>query len=187
MMFDYIAKEGKHRAITITDEVVLPTLRALSRSDNGLDTLFNYQHGGNWRILHSHDVSNYIAARAGGHFTAKEFRTWNATVLMALALANATPSRAARHRERVIAASIREVAGWLGDTPAVARKSYIAPQLISRYESAGELPTIPAAPVALPAPPQAEIAVAALLAALSGQDLHKGSGETAQQPSADGG
>ena len=164
MMFDYIAKEGKHRAITITDEVVLPTLRALARSDNGLDTLFNYQHGGNWRILHSHDVSNYIAARAGGHFTAKEFRTWNATVLMALALANAAPARAVRSRDKIIAASIREVASWLGDTPTVTRKSYVDPQLITRYESVGELATIPAAPVALPAPTEAEIAVAALLA-----------------------
>jgi DNA topoisomerase IB len=167
MMFDYIAKEGKRRAITVTDEAVLPTVRALARNDNGLDTLFSYQHGGNWRILHSHDVSNYIAARAGGHFTAKEFRTWNATVLMALALTNAVPSQAAQGRERVIAASVREVAGWLGDTPAVTRKSYIDPQLISRYESAGELPTIPSVPVALPAPAEAEIAVAALLAAPS--------------------
>jgi DNA topoisomerase IB len=165
MMFDYIAKQGKHRAITVTDEVVLPTVRALANSDNGLGNLFSYQHGGSWRVLRSHDVSNYVAARAGGHFTAKEFRTWNATVLMALALANAAPSRAARSRDRVIAASIREVAGWLGDTPAVARKSYIDPQLINRYESAGELATIPAVPVALPAPAEAEIAVAALLAA----------------------
>jgi DNA topoisomerase I len=167
MMFDYIAKEGKHRAITVTDEAVLPTVRALARSDNGLDTLFSYEHGGSWRILHSHDVSNYIAARAGAHFTAKEFRTWNATVLMALALADAEPSPSARNRDRVIAASVREVAGWLGDTAAVTRKSYIDPQLISRYESEGELPTIPAAPVALPAPAEAEIAVAALLAASS--------------------
>jgi len=167
MIFDYIAKEGKRRAITVTDQAVLPTVRALAHNDNGLDTLFSYQHGGNWRVLHSHDVSNYIAARAGGHFTAKEFRTWNATVLMALALANAAPSQAARGRERVIAASIREVAGWLGDTPAVTRKSYIDPQLISRYASAGELPTIPSVPVALPAPAEAETAVAVLLAAPS--------------------
>jgi DNA topoisomerase-1 len=165
MRFDYIAKEGKRRAIIVTDAVVLPTMRALAHSDNGLDTLFGYQHGGTWRVLHAHDVSTYIAARAGGHFTAKEFRTWNATVLMALALANAAPSRAARGRARVIAASVREVAGWLGDTPAVARTSYIDPQLISRYQAAGELPTIPAVPVALPAPASAEVAVAALLAA----------------------
>jgi DNA topoisomerase IB len=172
MVFDYIAKAGKHRAITVTDRAVLPTVRALARSDNGLDTLFSYQHGGGWRVLHSHDVGSYIAARAGGHFTAKEFRTWNATVLMALALANAAPVRAARGRDRVIVAGVREVAAWLGDTPAVARKSYIDPQLIARYESVGELPTIPAAPVALPAPAEAEIAVAALLAPGAADGAH---------------
>jgi DNA topoisomerase I len=167
MMFDYVAKEGKRRAITVTDEAVLPTVRALAGSDNGMDTLFTYQHGGDWRVLHSHDVTNYIAARAGGHFTAKEFRTWNATVLMALVLANAAPAGTARSRQRVIVASVREVASWLGDTPAVARSSYIDPQLISRYESAGELLAIPSLPAALPAPTEAEIAVAALLAAAS--------------------
>src|SRR6201989_1342467 len=124
MTFDYIAKAGKHRAITVTDGAVLPTVRALARSDNGLDTLFSYQHGGSWRVLHSHDVGSYIAARAGGHFTAKEFRTWNATVLMALVLANAGPSATARTRDKVIAAGVREVAGWLGDTPSVTRASY---------------------------------------------------------------
>jgi DNA topoisomerase IB len=165
MVFDYVAKEGKHRAISVTDEVVLPTVRALAHSDNGLGPLFSYQHGGSWHILHSRDVSNYIAARAGGHFTAKEFRTWNATVLMALALANAGPAQAARSRSRVIAAGVREVAGWLGDTTTVARKSYTDPRLISHYETQGELPTIPAGPAVLPAPGEAELAVAALLAA----------------------
>jgi len=165
MLFDYIAKEGKHRAITVRDEVVLPTVRALAHSDNGLDTLFCYSRGGTWHNLHSHDVSTYIATRAGAHFTAKEFRTWNATVLMALELANAGPSPTARSRKSVIAASVREVADWLGDTPSVARKSYIDPGLISRYESEGELPTIPALPTVLPAPAEAEIAVVALLAA----------------------
>jgi len=186
MMFDYVAKEGKRRAIAVTDEVVLPTVRALVHSDNGLDTLFSYQRGGNWRVLHSHDVSDYIAARARGHFTAKEFRTWNATVLMAVALANAAPPPSARSRTRVIAASIREVAGWLGDTPAVARKSYIDPQLISRYESAGELPAIPSVPVALPAPAEAEIAVAALLADPNDRTPEQGRGKTAEQAPAGG-
>jgi DNA topoisomerase I len=165
VMFDYIAKEGKHRTVSVTDEIVLPTVRALAHADNGLDTLFSYRRDGGWHALHSYDVSNYIAARAGAHFTAKEFRTWNATVLMALALANAGPSPATRSRQAVIAASIREVAGWLGDTPAVARSSYVDPRLIGRYEADGELPTIPSAPAVLPAPAEAEIAVAALLAA----------------------
>ena len=51
-----------------------------------------------WQPLRSHEVSSYITAQAGGHFTAKEFRTWNATVLMALLLANAGPARTERGR-----------------------------------------------------------------------------------------
>jgi DNA topoisomerase I len=165
LLFDYIAKEGKHRAITVTDDVVLPTVRELALSNNGMDTLFSWEDAGSWHVLHSHDVSSYIATHAVGHFTAKEFRTWNATVLMALALANAPPPRSERNRKSLIAASIREVATWLGDTPTVARASYIDPGLISRYESDGELPGIPALPAELPAPAKAEIAVAALLSA----------------------
>jgi hypothetical protein len=86
---------------------------------------------------------------------------------MALVLANAGPSPTARGRKGVIAAGVREVAAWLGDTPTVARKSYVDPRLISRYESDGELPTIPVLPTVLPAPAAAEIAVAALLATAS--------------------
>ena len=164
--FDYIAKEGKRREITVTDPAVLPTVRALASSDNGLDALFAWERDGTWHPLRSHDVSEYIAARAGAHFTAKEFRTWNATVLMALLLANADPPGTERGRSRAIAASVRGVAEWLGDTPTVARSSYIDPRLITRYQADGGLPAIPVVPAALPAPAEAEAAVAALLAEL---------------------
>jgi DNA topoisomerase IB len=110
-------------------------------------------------------VSGYIATHSGGHFTAKEFRTWNATVLMALLLANAAPPPSTRARKSVITASVRGVANWLGDTPTVTRSSYIDPRLISRYEADGVLPGIPAFPASLPAAEAAEAAVAALLAA----------------------
>ena len=165
VVFDYIAKEGKRRTITVDDEAIRPTVRALVRSDSNLGSLFCFRDGDTWRPLHSREVSSYIAAHAGGHFTAKEFRTWNATVLMALFLANAEPSPTARGRKSAIAASVRGVATWLGDTPTVARKSYIDPRLISRYESDGHLPAIPAVPAALPAAAEVEVAVAALLAA----------------------
>ena len=162
--FDYVAKEGKRRAITVGDPAIVPAVRSLARSDNGLDALFCWQQGGAWHVLHSHDVSDYIATRAGGHFTAKEFRTWNATVLMALQLANAAPSPTARQRTRVIAGCVRGVAELLGDTPTVTRKSYIDPRLITRYETDGQLPTVPVRPAALPVPAEAELAVARLLA-----------------------
>ena len=163
MSFDYVAKAGKERAIVVRDPAVQPVVRALLRQDTGLDALFVYQHDEGFHLLHSQQVNEYIAGRSGGHFTAKEFRTWNATLLMALTLASAGPTAEPGGRPRVVAASVREVARWLGDTPAVARGSYIDPRLITRYESAGELPAIPAVPPSLPAPAEAEQAVAALL------------------------
>ena len=162
--FDYIAKEGKRRTITVTDVAVRSVVRALVSSDSPSESLFSFQDGQAWRPLRSHEVSSYIATRAGGHFTAKEFRTWNATVLMALLLANADPAPTARSRRSAITAGVRGVADWLGDTPAVARGSYIDPRVISRYESDGQLATIPRLPAMLPAATEAEIAVVALLA-----------------------
>jgi DNA topoisomerase-1 len=162
-VFDYVAKEGKEREITVTDHAVLGTLRILTGTENGLEALFCWQGRGGWHQLHSHDVSAYIAGHASGHFTAKEFRTWNATVLMALELANAGPAASERAASRAINASIRSVASWLGDTPAVARSSYIDPRLIRHYESEGELTSVPVLPAALPASAEAEAAVATLL------------------------
>jgi len=86
---------------------------------------------------------------------------------MALQLANAGPSASARDTRRAINASVRAVAEWLGDTPAVARGAYIDPRLISRYESDGGLANVPVLPPALPASTDAEAAVAALLATRS--------------------
>jgi DNA topoisomerase IB len=144
---------------------VLGTLRTLADSDNGLDTLLAWQDGAGWHRLHSHDVSAYIAEHADGHFTAKEFRTWNATVLMALHLAGTDPADSPRAAKAAINAGVRAVAQWLGDTPTVARSSYIDPRLISRYESDRRLAAVPALPLVLPVVPDAEAAVAALLGA----------------------
>jgi DNA topoisomerase I len=163
--FDYVAKEGKHRTVTVADTAVRPTVRALARADNGLTALFSFQDASrSWRVLHSHDVSAYIADSADDHFTAKEFRTWNATVLMALALAGSGPPASDRAARSAVNAGVRVVAGWLGDTPAVARSAYIDPRLITRYRTGAGLAGIRAQPVSLPAGAEVEQAVAALLA-----------------------
>jgi len=162
--FDYIAKEGKRRTITIADDAVRSVVRVLLSSDSTSDLLFSFPDGNTWRPLRSHEVSSYIAACSGGHFTAKEFRTWNATVLMALLLANADPAPTARSRKSTVTAAVRGVADRLGDTPAVARGSYIDPRVIDRYTSDGQLAAIPRLPARLPTAAEAETAVAALLA-----------------------
>lgn len=79
-------------------------------------------------------------------FTAKDFRTWNATVLAAVGLAVSEHATAETARQRAVARTVREVAGYLGNTPAVARGSYIDPRVIERYQRgvtiAGELSSL---------------------------------------------
>jgi DNA topoisomerase IB len=80
-------------------------------------------------------INDYIREVSGGEFTAKDFRTWHATVLCAVGLAVSKPAAAnASARKRAIARVIREVADYLGNTPAVARASYIDPRVIDLYE-----------------------------------------------------
>ncbi|HJY99079.1 MAG TPA: hypothetical protein VJ305_00050, partial [Streptosporangiaceae bacterium] len=94
-------------------------------------------------------------------------------------LANADPAPTARGRKSAITAGVRGVAEWLGDTPTVARSSYIDPRVIIRYESDGQLTAIPRLPAVLPAAAEAEIAVAALLAA---DGVEPGAAEERRQP-----
>jgi DNA topoisomerase-1 len=111
--FDYIAKEGKRRTVRIDDEEILRVVRDLMQSDNDVGALFCLESRGAWRPLRSGEVSTYIATRAGGHFTAKEFRTWNATVLMALFLANSgSAPRSGAARVRSWPAFAKWRSGW---------------------------------------------------------------------------
>ena len=134
--FDYRAKGGKRHVQSIADESVLPTLRALKRRRGGGHALLAYRVGRRWIDVRSEEVNAYLDDVVGEGFTAKDFRTWNATVLAAVALARdgGTPtSRAAR--KRAVTAAVEEVAEYLGNTPAVCRSAYIDPRVIDRYDS----------------------------------------------------
>jgi len=82
------------------------------------------------------DINDYIKLNLGEDYSAKDFRTWNGTVLAA-ALVAATPegTRTKTSRKRAIHAAVREVAEVLGNTPAVARRAYIDPRVFDRYRS----------------------------------------------------
>jgi DNA topoisomerase IB len=85
--------------------------------------------------VRSEDVNAYVKELAGDAFSAKDFRTWHGTVFAAVALAAAgeVPVAQAARRRR-ISAAVKDVAAELGNTPAVARASYIDPRLLDRYE-----------------------------------------------------
>jgi DNA topoisomerase I len=136
IVFDYTAKSGVRRVQAITDEPVREIVAALKRRRGGTDKLLFYRTERGWSELHSGEVNDYVKLASGGEFTAKDFRTWNATLLAAVALAVDGPrahSKAAR--ERAVTAAVKTVAAYLGNTPAVCRASYIDPRIIDRYHA----------------------------------------------------
>ncbi len=135
LVFDYPAKSGVRRVHSVADPGVFDVVSALRRRRTG-NTLLAYRDGRSWRDLHSDDINAYIKQYAGEEFSAKDFRTWNATVLAAISLsANSIPGRSKTARERVVRMAVRDVSQALGNTPTVARNSYIDPRVFDRYRS----------------------------------------------------
>lgn len=136
-VFDYQGKSGVERVLEISDEASVELLRGLCRRRSGPPELLSYrgQHG--WCRLGSDGINDYIKRVAGEGYSAKDFRTWNATALAATRLAHFEqhPTPRPRSRQRVIREVVKEVAEVLGNTPAVARRSYIDPRVIDCYLS----------------------------------------------------
>jgi DNA topoisomerase-1 len=135
LVFDYPAKSGRRRIRSIVDSEVYDVLAALKRRRGGSPELLAYREGRRWRDLKSADINAYIKEITGGDFSAKDFRTWNATVLAAVGLAVSGPAaqRSKSARKRAMNRAITEVAGYLGNTPAVCRASYIDPRVFDRF------------------------------------------------------
>jgi DNA topoisomerase-1 len=134
MRFDCVAKGGKRQVVLVRDARVEPIVRRLRRRRTGGPELLAYREDGRWRDVRSGDVNDYIKGATGNAFTAKDFRTWHATVLAAIALstrADVGPSTTARRR--AVSSAVRDVAEVLGNTPAVCRGSYVDPRVIDRY------------------------------------------------------
>jgi DNA topoisomerase-1 len=123
-------------------------IQALRRRRGGPDELLAYRERRRWHDVRSDDINEYLKEQLGEEFSAKDFRTWNATVMAAVALAgNERDATSQAARKRAINESVRAVADLLGNTPAVARRSYIDPRVFDRYLSgwtiAGALERIP--------------------------------------------
>ena len=138
LAFEYIGKHGKHREQAVADETVVEVVRSLKRRRFARECpdLLVYRSGARWHDVSAADINDYLREIAGGDFTAKDFRTWHATVLAAVGLAVSMPAAndSETARKRAITRVVQEVAGYLGNTPAVARASYIDPRVIALYE-----------------------------------------------------
>ncbi len=134
--FDYPAKGGIRRLHTITDPLSGDLVRTLRRRRGGPPELLAYRNGRGWSGLRSHDINEYLKLALGEEFSAKDFRTWNATVLASVSVGADAPLAASKTaRKRAIDRAVRGVSEMLGNTPAVARRSYIDPRVFDRYLS----------------------------------------------------
>jgi DNA topoisomerase-1 len=143
-MFDYPAKSGVQRVHEVRDEACADLVRALLRRRGGPPELLAYRDRRRWHSVRSDDVSAYLKRHLGEQFSAKDFRTWNATLLAAVGLAADRASsggRGVKNGPRVINRVVRDVSGVLGNTPAVARTSYIDPRIFDRYLSGWTIDT----------------------------------------------
>ena len=134
MVFDYMAKSGKRRIQGVVDPAAFDVVAALKRRRGGSQELLAYKNGRSWADLRSPDINEYLQEVTGDDFTAKDFRTWAATMLAAIALAvSGEVADTKTGRKRAVTRAVKEVSHYLGNTPAVCRASYIDPRVIDAY------------------------------------------------------
>ena len=140
--FDYPSKTGKRRIQSVADPAVYDVVAELKARRGGCPELLTYRDddgAGRWVDVKSADINRYIKDVTGGEFTAKDFRTWNATTLAAVALAVSARVQSPTGRKRAVTRAMKEVAHYLGNTPAVARSSYVDPRVVDRFLEGGTI------------------------------------------------
>jgi DNA topoisomerase-1 len=135
LRFRFVGKSGIEHDIDIDDKAAIEALDVMRRRRGGGDRLLAWKDGRTWRDLSSSDVNDYIRGCFGIDATAKDFRTWHATVIAASALAETDePGQTKASRKRAVSAAMKEVSEFLGNTPTLARTSYVDPRVVEAYE-----------------------------------------------------
>jgi DNA topoisomerase-1 len=126
------AKSGKAWESEIRDADLAALVRNLKRR-GGNARLLAFKDGRTWRPLSSDDINGYVKERTGSDFTAKDFRTLRGTVAAAVSLARSGPQKTGAARKRAIGVAMQDAAAVLGNTPSIARKSYVDPRLLDHF------------------------------------------------------
>lgn len=132
--FDFPAKSGVRRTLIIDDPEVVRSVRALVRRPERTDRLLVCRNDSGWRDIHADDLNARFKELVGDEYTVKDLRTWHGTVLAATGFVDADPPVDPKVVKRVESAVMKEVSEALGNTPAVARASYVDPRVLRAYE-----------------------------------------------------
>jgi DNA topoisomerase-1 len=146
MIFDFIGKKSVPQHREITDPQLAPIVRKLDNTP-GYEVFKFFDDQGGKHDVSSDDLNHYIKEIIGSEFSAKDFRTWAATKHMATLLAKAPPPTSKTAAKRAVTGAVKEVSKALGNTPAVARRSYIDPKVITAYQEGRTIATLAEAPV----------------------------------------
>jgi DNA topoisomerase IB len=125
-------KHGIQVRTTLVDPEIAESVRGLL-TVKGAGRLFRYEWEGDLYNLTGKRLNDYVRIYLGEEFTAKDFRTWGGTLAAAIALAEAEPAESEAQAKKVLAAVMRRVGERLGNTPAVARASYVSPAVVEQY------------------------------------------------------
>ena len=127
------SKSGQEWHSELRDPELARVLRGLKRRGSGA-RLLAYKDGGRWQPLTAEDINQYIRDETKGEFTAKDFRTLQGTIAAAVAFARVGPQTGVAATKRAVSQVMAEVAEVLGNTPAVARSSYVDPRVVDRFD-----------------------------------------------------
>jgi DNA topoisomerase-1 len=135
LVFCFTGKSGIEHCVRIDDPLAIAAVDTMRRRRGGGDRLLAYRQGRLWTPLDAMAVNGYLREVTGADITAKDFRTWHATVLAAASLAaSEEPGESKASRKRAVRTAMVEVAEYLGNTPTIARSSYVDPRVIDLYE-----------------------------------------------------
>src|SRR5262245_54948160 len=126
---------GKHRVLVrtaIADEELADAMKRLIQLPGGR-RLFRYELDGSLCNLTGAYLNDYIEQHMGDEFTAKDFRTWGGTLIAAIAFAEHGTPETETEAKKIVAGVMRAVGAKLGNTPAIARSSYVSPAVVEQY------------------------------------------------------
>ena len=131
--FRFRGKSGKEHEVGLRDRRLATVIRRCQELPG--QELFQYvDDEGELRDIESEDVNDYLRAAAGADVTTRDFRVWAGTVTAYRALRALEPAETDAAIHRNVVAAVKQVAGRLGNTPAVARASYVDPRVVRAYE-----------------------------------------------------
>ncbi|MCU1637983.1 MAG: hypothetical protein JWL94_630 [Microbacteriaceae bacterium] len=128
------AKSGQEWDSEITDPDLATVVRSLKRRGPNA-RLLAYRDERGWHPLDAADINEYVRQQTGGEFTAKDFRTLHGTIAAAVSLAKHGPEKSKAARTRALAQAMRDAAEVLGNTPTIAKTSYVDPRVVDHYAS----------------------------------------------------